>query len=161
LIERAGDLWQVGIDTVVITTNGFVKKDGRAVMGRGCAREARDNLTSGSLPIDQILGYAIRQDGNHVHDLGSWKHVSGRRFRILTFPVKTNWWEDACPELIERSAGELDITARRMGLRKVAMPQPGCGNGRLSWDEVKPLLSCLDGRFVVCDYAPDRVGSGR
>ena len=37
--EVFGDLWEFdGI--IAITTNGFVKRDGTCVMGRGCARQA-------------------------------------------------------------------------------------------------------------------------
>jgi len=38
--EVDGNLWEIEADWRVITTNGFVKKDGRAVMGRGVARQA-------------------------------------------------------------------------------------------------------------------------
>ncbi len=45
--EDFGDLWDFdGI--IAITTNGFVKKDGSCVMGRGCAKEAA--LRFGWLP---------------------------------------------------------------------------------------------------------------
>jgi hypothetical protein len=42
--EVKGDVWplaaEVKPDTVAITTNGFVKRNGQAVMGKGCALEA-------------------------------------------------------------------------------------------------------------------------
>jgi hypothetical protein len=41
--ELFGNLWEFdGI--IVITTNGFVKRDGTCVMGRGCAKQATIKL---------------------------------------------------------------------------------------------------------------------
>jgi hypothetical protein len=37
--EVFGDLWGFG-GIIVITTNGFVKRDRTCVMGRGCAKQA-------------------------------------------------------------------------------------------------------------------------
>jgi hypothetical protein len=56
-------------DVIVITTNGFVKKNGAAVMGRGCARAAVNTFANYSLEI--TLGSRIRTYGNTVHNLGS------------------------------------------------------------------------------------------
>ena len=37
--EVFGDLWEFD-GTIAITTNGYLKRDGTCVMGRGCARQA-------------------------------------------------------------------------------------------------------------------------
>lgn len=39
--EVVGNMWAIPADAYCITTNGFVKKNGEAVMGAGCAKEAR------------------------------------------------------------------------------------------------------------------------
>lgn len=138
------DLWHVPhADATVITTNGFVKKNGRAVMGRGCALEAARRYPR----LPRLLGRMIQADGNHVYDL--WK-PRGQPV-IVSFPVKRAWWERADPALIARSADELVEKADRLGWQIVAMPRPGCGNGQLSWDAISHLLTALlDDRFVVC-----------
>jgi len=77
--EVFGNLWDfAGI--VAITTNGFVKKDGSCVMGRGCAREAAARFPT--LPFQ--LGRKIRAEGNHVFYFPEYK--------LLSFPVKHVWW---------------------------------------------------------------------
>ncbi len=148
MIEVKGNLWDFPADYKVITTNGAVKYDGACVMGRGCAREAKDKYPG----IEYTLGSLIRDWGNHVHLLGHRK--------ILSFPVKHHWKQKADLELIERSAVELKAFV--LGMEsvhpaeeqlKIVMPRPGCGNGGLEWEEVKPVIeNWLDDRFYVITF---------
>lgn len=138
--EATGDLWRLVMpgECLIITTNGAVRRDGRAVMGRGIAREAADRIPE--LPM--VLGEALRFDGNHVFRLMTWTGIL-----ILSFPVKHHWSEAADPDLIVRSARELAGQSLRS---TVWMPRPGCGNGRLEWPAVRQLIEpILDDRFVV------------
>jgi hypothetical protein len=143
MIEVQADLWkeaEAHQAVVVITTNGSVRTDGCGVMGRGCALEARGRFDG----IDKRLGEVIRTQGNHVALLWDAGPV------IYSFPVKHMWHQRADVRLIEQSARELADMANRMGFERVVMPRPGCGNGRLRWPDVKPLLEpFLDDRFVV------------
>src|SRR5262245_54818868 len=104
MIERQTDLWSIESEWKVITTNGFVKKDGKAVMGRGCAQEAERKFPN----LPDALGSLIMVHGNVVNNLG-WYSLDNRRFVLFSFPVKHNWWEKADLGLIERSALALKI----------------------------------------------------
>jgi hypothetical protein len=140
LIERACDLWEYAGDAIVaITTSGSVTRDGRAVLGQGCARQANIRYPGLSLR----LGALVRARGNHVHDLGNG---------LASFPVEETAWSLPDPAIISRSAGELQRLADARGWTLVALPRPGCGGGGLSWVHVKPLLEPhLDDRFVVVE----------
>lgn len=130
------DLWDLHDQgkTICITTNGFVKKDGKAVMGRGCAKEALNRYPN----IDKILGYYIKCYGNKVH-------ISS----MIFFPVKHNWWEKADIELIKKSCKELNEFAEEQNI-DVYLPRPGCGNGGLDWEtEVKPDIEPLLGDKIT------------
>ncbi len=133
MIEAKGNLWSfVGIPA--ITTNGYIRKDGRAVMGRGCAKEA-------SLMFPEIqarLAFELIQYGNHVFYLQQFGEKG-----IMTFPVKHNWNEKADMQLIQRSANELinKVIPYFKIKDTIYLPRPGCGNGNLQWDEVKPIIS--------------------
>lgn len=150
--EIKGDLWDVAealqADAVVITTNGFVKKNGEAVMGRGVALEAKQRW--GDLP--RLLGASIRKFGNKLHAF-TLELPNGTSQTIITFPVKTNWWEKADPELIYHSALNLKVWAEHLSynIKCIVLPRPGCGNGGLEWERVKPILEKWlgDDRFVV------------
>lgn len=128
---------------VVVSTNGFVKRDGACVMGRGIALEAARKFKA--LPL--VLGGRIKQGGNKVYPLPE--------YGIITFPVKHNWWEEADLRLIAQSAHEL---AQLFKPRPdtVVMPKVGCANGRRTWAEVKPLLeAAFEGwpNVVIVDRA--------
>lgn len=145
--EVKGDLFSFPADVKCITTNGFVKKNGECVMGRGCAKEARDKFPG----IASLLGTYIRLHGNHVHDLGVHDNT-----HILSFPVKHRWNEQADPQLIAQSAAELDAWVNVNFDYKdavILIPRPGCGNGGLKWDDVRPILEpILDDRFIIIDF---------
>lgn len=156
MIERVGNIFQFialhpsdGVDAICITTNGYVKQNGRAVMGRGVAWQATQKFPG----IDRILGTAIRRDGNHVHQL----EPRGLSPAVVSFPVKHYWDQPARLPLIEQSAYELLDLTEREEWKRVVLPRPGCGNGCLSWASVKPILvPILDDRFLVYEL-PERV----
>lgn len=134
-------------DAVVITTNGFVKSNGRCVMGAGIAKQARDKIRD----TDLQLGRYIKQYGNRVFNLGHYTKKNGDiSFNLISLPVKHNWWEDADVDLIAKSLSQLIELVDKLELTKVAVPYPGIGNGKLSKDVVAPLLEVLDDRFIVC-----------
>jgi hypothetical protein len=157
MIEKLANLWEEPADAICITTNGFVKKNGELVMGRGVAKQAAQRY----LDLPFIFGKLVREDGNHVHHRREHGPNGDRLF--FTFPVKHNWWEEADLGLIERSAHELvHVTHYMPEVKKVLLPLPGCGNGQLSWREVKPVLEpILDDRFYLIsnrlteDFQPD------
>lgn len=141
MIEVQADLWSlVPADATVITTNGTIKSNGACVMGRGCAKEARDRFPG----IDKILGKAIAENGNAVNPLGRFGD-----YNIVAFPVKHNWSEEADINLIQQSVKELVLYADLFSMNSIILPRPGCGNGHLKWEDVRPLLAPLDDRFIV------------
>ncbi len=144
------DLWSVQADATVITTNGIVNARGECVMGRGVARDARDRFRpEHSTSLAGLLGTLIKQEGNHVHDMGHWDWMT-TDYHIITFPVKAHWKEQASPELIAQSCMEILLLADRMMWSTIAMVRPGCGNGGLRWELVEPILDAwLDERFTV------------
>ncbi len=133
--EIVGELWDFYGKPrfiVCITTNGFVKKNGEAVMGRGCAKEAKLRFPG----IAGFLGDLLKRDGNHLRMLGE-------PYRVVAFPVKIGWWEDADLGLIKESAERLKNLAVVDSLTRFILPRPGCGNGNLKWEDVRPLLENL------------------
>ena len=140
--EVLGDLWSFhGKENYVccITTNGFVKKNGEAVMGRGCALEAVSRYPK----LATLLGASILEHGNKMFLLLPEDGVM-----LIAFPVKHNWYEEADFLLIAESAHSLAMYARLKPEKTFILPRPGCGNGKLSWQIVKGIIK---------DILPDNV----
>lgn len=131
------DLWRYPADVIIITTNGTVKKDGCAVMGRGIARQAADRFPT----LPRMLGQEIARRGNRVH---TFPH-----FNLITFPVKWNWADPANLDLIRTSVRQLRPLLRAD--RTYAMVRPGCGNGRLMWARVRPLMVTLPSNLTIVE----------
>ena len=168
------DIWAVwdtnAADAICITTNGFVRRNGRAVMGRGCAAEAARKFPG----IDRILGERIRRCGNRCQILIG---QTADHPALVSFPVKPirrrcvdplrevvahmvqkfapgdtvpGWACKADPRIVHRSALQLCALSDRLGWKRVVLPRPGCGAGELSWSVVEQILQhVLDDRFVV------------
>ena len=149
MTEEYGDLWDVAkrADAVVVTTNAFVKRNGKAAMTAGCALEAAERWPW----LSKVVGDRLKRHGNHVHAV--WDGISEQW--IVTYPVKVHWRDDADLDLIQRSAQELKDLADRLDWRRVVLPRPGCGYGRRDWKDVEPLLGALDDRFVVVTWKED------
>ena len=169
--ELKADLFSlIGVfDAICITTNGFVKSNGRCVMGRGCAKTALNRYPG----IDLFMGKMIKERGNLPFML-----VQDSGTIICSFPVKPitvifdghnavshmrnkfnigdtipGWAAIADLNTIEYSAFTLTSVATVMGWQKIALPRPGCGAGELSWATVKPILDkYLDDRFVSVTF---------
>lgn len=136
--EVFGDLWEYPADIRVITTNGDVNRFGQAVMGRGVALQAKQRYPN----IEKALAYCLSKYGLRVVML---------RHDLFAFPVKRHWHEKARLSLIRRSAQELVSMTDRTQV--VVLPRPGCGNGGLSWEDVKPVIAPIlkSKRFVVIE----------
>jgi len=156
--EQVGDIWEVACAARCITTNGELMSDKlTAVMGRGVALQAKQRYPW----IPAQLGNLLKAHGNHVYDLGEWEGV-----RLIAFPTKYYWRESSDVRLIRQSCKELrslifpetgllDGMPRPRDFPKltgvVAMTRPGCGNGNLSWEQIKPILEqeLPEDNFVV------------
>ncbi len=138
--EEQGDLWEHPANAFVITTNGFIRNDGAAVMGRGCAKQAATRWPD----LPKVLGALLSSQGNKVFNICISNH------RIVTLPVKHHWREKADLQLIEMSTRALvDLVDLQMW-GNVRMVRPGCGNGQLDWSDVRPVIEpLLDDRFTV------------
>ena len=144
--EERANLWTHPADLICVTTNGFVKSNGEAVMGAGCAKELRDAVPTAA----KKLGGLIKRYGNRP-----MRFCAVNGIHVCSFPVKHHWREEADPDLIAESAVELATLVYKFGYERVVLPRPGCGNGRLKWEDVKPRVEeTLSDRFTVVTFPP-------
>ena len=59
---------------------------------------------------------------------------------ILLFPTKENWRNPSKLEYLEKGLIKFVNTYADKNITSIAFPKLGCGNGELSWDDVRPLM---------------------
>ena len=138
MLETVGDIWEyTETGAIVITTNGSLTPDGRAIFGRGVARQAALRYPG----LAGKLGRLLAVSGSHVYDLGNG---------IVTFPVEETPWSLPDLRIVARSAQELRTLADLLEWPQIVVPRPGCGGGGLAWKDVCPLLTdWFDDRFII------------
>lgn len=129
--EEKGNIWerQTGDNWIVIATNGTIKQDGSCVMGRGIALEAAQRYPE----LPAALGKRIKLEGNHVFLFCT--------FGLITLPTKEQYYNPSSIVLIENGLKALTNMVAGAKLRQeILLPRLGCGNGKLSWKTVRPLV---------------------
>lgn len=137
MLETHGDIWSIDADWKVIPTNGIVNHEGKAVMGRGLALDAKNRYPG----IEMVLGMHLLTHGNLPGLLGFYDNVW-----LFSFPTKDHYQNLSTTKLIINSAKELKKMWNRAVDKsgselKVVLPKVGCGLGGLDWNyDVKPLM---------------------
>lgn len=154
ILTNVTDIFNLPIgpsEAVCVTTNGIIKQNGRAVMGRGIAKTADDRFD-----LSRQLAHYLLKYGNRLFYMGVKRDaVTGHEMSIITFPTKHHWRDKSDIELIRTSAKQLVSTCDKFGITKCYLPCPGCANGGLDWEiQVEPVLEpILDDRFIIADSA--------
>src|SRR5262245_52689115 len=106
--ETIADLWKTWGDAWVIPINGYVRRDGGLVMGRGVALQARKRWPL----IEDIFGRKIKER-TKVGKLGCILvepgeiPLDGLRRTLVGFPVKHHWSDQTADiDLLAASARE-------------------------------------------------------
>lgn len=140
MLEVEGNLWDPKFNPCwrCITTNGTLNKKGEAVLGKGCALEARQRYPR----LHILLGGLIQKNGNVLQTFPDMK--------LITFPVKDHWKSRASMGLIKESCIHLRnlIDMGYFEGSVILLPRPGCGAGGLLWEDVK---------IEIGDMLPDMV----
>jgi O-acetyl-ADP-ribose deacetylase (regulator of RNase III) len=139
-----GDLFQSGSQTIVNTVNCV------GVMGKGVAAEFKKHYPQ------MFKDYVARCGAKQVK-LGEpfiYRDLLGTS--IVNFPTKGHWRSPSRLDDIVRGLDFLVSHADEWGIKSLAIPPLGCGNGGLDWALVGPImyqkLSAL--KIPVKIYAP-------
>ena len=119
-IQNTGSLFYLSQnehEAVVVTTNGVIRKNGDAVLGKGQALEAK-KLVSG---LEHQLGEYLRRYGNRAFYMGVHR-VGDRLTSLVTFPTKHHYRDNSDLDLIMRSAVQLKEIAAKFQLSKIYLP---------------------------------------
>ncbi|PTD97500.1 type II toxin-antitoxin system antitoxin DNA ADP-ribosyl glycohydrolase DarG [Pseudothauera lacus] len=149
-----GDLLrQDDVDAIVNTVNCV------GVMGKGIALQFKNKWPA------NFRDYAAACKAGEVRPGRMFVHDSGGLMKpnyIINFPTKDHWRGGSRIEFIRDGLADLVTQVRRLGIRSIAIPPLGCGNGGLEWSRVRPLienafaaLPDVDVRLFEPGEAPD------
>ncbi|WP_412739010.1 macro domain-containing protein [Krasilnikovia sp. MM14-A1259] len=129
--ESHGNLLEADVDAIVNTVNTV------GVMGKGIALQFKRAHPDNYRAYREACGRGDVQLGRmFVFDRGI---IGPRRF-IINFPTKAHWRSASRLDDIRVGLGDLVEVVRSLEVSSVAVPALGCGNGGLTWGEVRPLV---------------------
>lgn len=127
-----GDLLrQDDVDAIVNTVNCV------GVMGKGIALQFKNKWPA------NFRGYAAACKAGEVRPGRMFVHDSGGLVKpnyIINFPTKDHWRGKSRIEFIRDGLDDLVDRVRKLGIRSIAIPPLGCGNGGLEWSRVRPMI---------------------
>lgn len=146
LIYHRTSILRSQAQTVVNTVNTV------GVMGKGLASALKSKYPEMFKAYREICK-------NQLLDIGQLWLWKGPDRWVLNFPTKKHWRQPSKLSYIEAGLKKFVAQYERRGIREIAFPRLGCGNGGLNWEDVRPLmehyLSPLPITVYIHDYEVD------
>lgn len=146
----SGDLLKAEADAIVNTVNCV------GIMGKGIALQFKKKWPENFKAYEKACRAGqVRPGKMFVHDLG---RLAGKPYFIINFPTKDHWRGKSELSFIEDGLKDLVCVVEAHGIRSIAIPPLGCGNGGLDWEVVRPMIEKaflpLKQSVEVLAYAP-------
>lgn len=126
-----GNLLDADVEALVNTVNTV------GVMGKGIALMFKEAFPENFTAYEDACKHKQVMTG---HMFVTERDVLlGPRW-IINFPTKQHWRAKTRMEWIDSGLKDLKRVIREQGIRSVALPPLGCGNGGLDWDKVRPRI---------------------
>lgn len=125
---RNGDLLASSAQTLVNTVNCV------GVMGKGIALDFRNKHP------EMYRDYRRRCSERSVRPGEPYLYDSSDVPLILNFPTKNHWKSPSKISYLHKGLQILVENYKEWGIKSIAVPPLGCGNGGLDWNEVGPVI---------------------
>lgn len=126
-----GNLLDAHADALVNTVNTI------GVMGKGVALQFRQAFPQVYAAYERACARHEVQPGKmHVVETGQ---MMNPRY-VINFPTKRHWKGKSRMEDIDSGLVALIDEVGRLGIKSIAVPPLGCGNGGLDWRAVRPRI---------------------
>jgi O-acetyl-ADP-ribose deacetylase (regulator of RNase III) len=129
--EERGNLLEAPADALVNTVNTV------GVMGKGIALQFKQAYPANFRAYEAACRRGeVRLGSMFTYETGL---LEAPRF-IINFPTKGHWRARSRLNDIKAGLADLREVIRDRGIRSIAVPPLGCGNGGLDWRDVRPLI---------------------
>lgn len=145
---KSGDMFDEPAEAIVNTVNCV------GVMGKGVALEFKRRWPDNFRAYKRLCDTGKMSPGKmFIFQIGDLLQKADRQF-LINFPTKQHWKAKSKIEYVEHGLEDFVHQVRDLGIKSVAMPPLGCGNGGLDWNDVRPLIeeklsSLPDVKFIV------------
>jgi O-acetyl-ADP-ribose deacetylase (regulator of RNase III) len=131
-----GNLLEAKVDALVNTVNTV------GVMGKGVALMFKEAFPKNFKSYEAACKQKeVRVGHMFVTETGD---LIGPKW-IINFPTKQHWRGDSKMEWIDAGLEDLKRVIVEKGIRSIAIPPLGSGNGGLKWEEVRPKIEAALG----------------
>lgn len=137
-----GNLLDARVEAVVNTVNTV------GVMGKGIALMFREKYPENFKAYEAACRAGEVQVGRMFVTAGV--ELGGPRW-IINFPTKKHWRQPTKLEWVQTGLVALKEMIREKGIRSIALPPLGCGNGGLEWVVVRPMIEGIFGDLADVD----------
>ncbi|KAM3099277.1 macro domain-containing protein [Phormidesmis sp. 146-12] len=126
-----GNLLDADVEAIVNTINCV------GVMGKGLALQFKQRFPENFRQYQQACQAGEVKAGQML--IVPTGCLTNPRY-IINFPTKRHWKNPSRLEDIQTGLQALITEVKRLGIRSIAVPPLGCGNGGLNWTRVAPLI---------------------
>lgn len=127
VFERQGNIFDTSLQALVCPVNTV------GAMGKGLALQFKQRYPG--------LEWAYRQAclrGQFKTGFIVWS--ADATHKVVCVPTKRDWRNPSKLEWIDQSLAKIAEHYESHGLHSLAIPAIGCGEGRLQWSQVRPLI---------------------
>ncbi|TAG28223.1 MAG: Appr-1-p processing protein [Burkholderiales bacterium] len=131
IITQGDLLKQDDVDAIVNTVNCV------GVMGKGIALQFKNKWPENFIAYKAACdAKQVRPGKMMVFDAGAY----AQPHYIINFPTKDHWRGNSRLDYIRDGLIDLVAVIPKLGIKSLAMPPLGCGNGGLDWVDVRPMI---------------------
>jgi O-acetyl-ADP-ribose deacetylase (regulator of RNase III) len=133
--EVSGNLLDANVEALVNTVNTV------GVMGRGIALQFKQAFPENFTAYEAACKRGdVKLGKMFVFKRDTLRTLRNPRF-IINFPTKRHWRGKSRLQDIETGLRDLVRVVKEEGIRSIALPPLGCGNGKLEWKDVRQQIT--------------------
>lgn len=128
MIIKSGNIFESEAETLVNAVNCV------GIMGKGIALEFKNRYPKMFTEYQDMCS----KNEMTIGRLHYYRDTTG--ISIINFPTKNHWRSKSNLEYVISGLDCFVKNYEKLGIKSIAFPALGCGNGGLSWETVEPIM---------------------